>query len=175
MREVDEEGFAVRPNKSALKREQAEIRKLVQTLLESNEREWEGIGLERKLVEGLRLARGMKASGARNRQIKFLARQLQEQGLEEVNDWLEKRQLRQAEERRRFHQLEQWRERLVEEGDRALQAFLEIHPQTDRQQIRQLIRAAAKERSNGKPAGAGKKLFRFLRELSEISEGSATL
>lgn len=175
MREVDEEGFAIRPNKSALKREQAEIRRLITTLLEGSDSEWERMGLDAKLIEGLRLARGMKASSARNRQIKFLARQLQEEELEEVRNWFEKRDLLQAEENRRFHQLEQWRDRLVEEGDEALQRFLEDHPDTDRQHIRQLIRAAARERSSGKPAGAGKKLFRYLREISATSSGSATL
>ncbi len=175
MREVDEEGFAIRPNKTRLKQEQAEIRKLVVALMETGEKEWEHMGLDRKLREGLLLARGMKASGARNRQIKFLARQLQQDGLEVARSWFENRDLLQAEQNRRFHQLEQWRERLVEEGDQALEAFLEQYPDTDRQHLRQLVRAAGKEKRQGKPAGAGKKLFRLLREISAAADGSATL
>ena len=175
MREVDEEGFAIRPNKTQLKREQAAIRKLVVALMEVGEKEWDGLGLDAKFREGLLLARGMKASGARNRQIKFLARQLQQDGLEAVRAWVENRDLLQAEQNRRFHQLEQWRDRLVEEGDRALEAFLEHYPQTDRQHLRQLVRAAGREKRQGKPAGAGKKLFLLLREISAASGGSATL
>ncbi len=164
MREVDEEGFAIRPNKSALKREQARVRALVVALLDCPEEEWSRMGLGEPLQKELRLARGMKASGARNRQIKFIARLLQQDGLETARQWIEQRDQRRAEERRRFHQLEQWRERLVEEGDVALGDYLAGHPQTDRQQLRQLVRAARKERETGKPAGAGRKLFRFLRE-----------
>ena len=164
MKEVDEEGFAIRPNKSALKREQAQVRALVVALLDCPEGEWNRMGLGEPLQKELRLARGMKASGARNRQIKFIARLLQQDGLEAARQWVEQRDQRQAEEQRRFHQLEQWRERLVEEGDAALGDYLAGHPQTDRQQIRQLVRAARKERETGKPAGAGRKLFRFLRE-----------
>ena len=175
MREVDEEGFAIRPNKSALKREQAEIRRLVLALLDTGEGEWRRIGLAPELVKGLLQARTMKVSGARNRQIKFLARLLQEQGLDEVRGWMENRELRQAEENRQFHELEQWRDRLVEAGDTALEAFLELYPHTDRPQIRALIRSAARERDTGKPAGAGRKLFRLLREISASSDGSATL
>ena len=175
MREVDEEGFAIRPNKTRLKQEQAEIRKLVVALMEAGEKEWERLGLDGKLREGLLLARGMKASGARNRQIKFLARQLQQDGLEVARSWFENRDLLQAEQNRGFHQLEQWRERLVEEGDQALEAFLEQYPDTDRQHLRQLVRAAGKEKRQGKPAGAGKKLFRLLREISAAADGSATL
>ncbi len=175
MREVDEEGFAIRPNKSAQKREMAAIRKLVEALVECSEGEWARMGLEAKLQEGLRLARGMKASGARNRQIKFLVRQLRQNGLEAARAWMENRDRIRAEENRRFHLLEQWRDRLVEEGDAALGDFLDAHPHTDRQQLRALIRAARKERESGKPAGAGKKLFRFLRENDHDAAGSATL
>jgi ribosome-associated protein len=175
MREVDEEGFAIRPNKTRLKREQAEIRKLVVALMAAGEKEWRGLGLDAGFQKGLLLARGMKASGARNRQIKFLARQLQQNGLEAACAWLENRDLLRAEEHRRFHQLEQWRERLVEEGDGALEAFLEHYPRTDRQHLRQLVRAAMREKNEGKPTGAGKKLFRLLREIATAHGGSAIL
>ena len=164
MREVDEDGFVVRPNKSALKREQAQVRALVVALLDCPEGEWSRMGLGEPLQKEMRLARGMKASGARNRQIKFIARLLQQDGLESARQWMEQRDQHRAEEQRRIRQLEQWRERLVEEGDAALGDYLLGYPQTDRQQLRQLVRIAKKERETGKPAGAGRKLFRYLRK-----------
>jgi len=169
MREIDDEGFAIRPNKSQLKREQAAIRELVLALVEAGEGTWQALELDDALVEGLALARRMKASGARNRQIKYLARLLQQEGLERAQGWLAERDRRQAEARRHFQRLEQWRDRLVEEGDVALSAFLECHPQGDRQQLRQAVRAARREREQGKPVGAGKKLFRLLREIDALS------
>ncbi len=175
LREIDEEGYAIRPNKSAAKREMAAIRRLVEALIDCSEEEWARMGLEGKLQEGLRQARRMKASGARNRQIKFLARRLREDGLEAARAWFENRDRMQAEARRRFRSIETWRDRLVAEGDAALQAYLEIHPQTDRQQLRALIRAARRECDAGKPAGAGRRLFRFLRENSDAADFSATL
>ena len=167
MKELDEEGRVIRPNKSAQKREQAQIKALVTTLLDCPEAEWQAMGLGEAVQKELRLARGMKASGARNRQIKFIVRLLKEDGLEAARQWVEQRDLREAEARRRFHALEAWRDRLVEAGDQALGDYLQDHPHTDRQQLRQLVRLARKERDTGKPAGAGKKLFRFLRENSE--------
>lgn len=166
MKELDEDGRVIRPNKSAQKREQAQIKALVTALLACPEAEWQAMGLNETVQKELRLARGMKASGARNRQIKFIVRLLKDDGLEAARQWVEQRDLREAEARRRFHELEAWRDRLVEAGDQALGDYLQAHPETDRQQLRQLVRQARKERDTGKPAGAGKKLFRFLRENS---------
>jgi len=166
VKELDEDGRVIRPNKSAQKREQAQIKALVTALLACPEAEWQAMGLNETVQKELRLARGMKASGARNRQIKFIVRLLKDDGLEAARQWVEQRDLREAEARRRFQELEAWRDRLVEMGDQALGDYLQAHPETDRQQLRQLVRQARKERDTGKPAGAGKKLFRFLRENS---------
>ena len=54
--------------------------------------------------------------------------------------------------------------RLVSGGDEALAELLDLHPDLDRQHLRRLCRDAAREREQGKPAGAGRKLFRYLRE-----------
>lgn len=48
--------------------------------------------------------------------------------------------------------------------------FLKQYPNTDRQQLRQLIVNAKKERLHGKPAGAGRLLFRYLKSLQEDNE-----
>jgi ribosome-associated protein len=66
-----------------------------------------------------------------------------------------------------FHLLEKWRDRLVEEGYEAMGAAMDEWPDMDRQQLRHLVRDAKKEHESGKPAGAKKKLFQFLRTLSE--------
>ena len=164
MREVDAEGFAIRPNKTRLKRELAQIRSLIEDLLELGSKDLEKLNLSDKFMDELAVARKMRPSSGRNRQIKYLAKLLQSSGYEAVAQWLAARDEQHAAENRRFHALEQWRERLLHEGDSALQDYLEQHPAADRQQLRQLIRNARREREQGKPAGAGKKLFRLLRD-----------
>ena len=64
---------------------------------------------------------------------------------------------------RRFHLLERWRDRLLEEGNAALGEFMEAHPATDAQHLRQLIRNVSKEKNEEKKATVNKKLFRYLR------------
>jgi len=64
-----------------------------------------------------------------------------------------------------FHQAEEWREQLINEGDDAIQAFLSLHVEIDIQKLRQLIRQAQQSRKSGRNTGAEKSLFRYLREI----------
>jgi ribosome-associated protein len=65
-----------------------------------------------------------------------------------------------------FHALETWRTRLIE-NDAALNEWLALQPDTDVQQIRQLIRNARKEAAESKPPKSSRALFKLIREMSE--------
>ncbi|MBD3897357.1 DUF615 domain-containing protein [Halomonas sp. ML-15] len=67
-----------------------------------------------------------------------------------------------------FHRLEKWRERLIEQGDDAVEAFIVEFPDVDRQALRQLIRNAQRERSQGKPPTSSRKLFRLIRDTASL-------
>jgi ribosome-associated protein len=66
-----------------------------------------------------------------------------------------------------LHKLEQLRDRVVEEGDAAIEDVIELYPTADRQRLRQLARQAAKEKSSGKPAKAYREIFQVLKELND--------
>ena len=70
----------------------------------------------------------------------------------------------------RHHRLERWRERLIEEGDAGLHAFIELHPGVDRQRLRQTIRAAVAERSGGVQGKRFRELFQLIKALDEDTE-----
>lgn len=167
MRELDEEGFAIRPNKTRLKKELAAIHDLAVQLIDLPEKEKLKLGLNDKISAALQEARGMKASGAKNRLMKHITNLLAKEDLTSVLSYLDEKNNRLRQDNRKFHQLEQWRNRMIEEGDGALQSFVDEYPATDRQQVRQLLRAAQREHDTGKPPGAGKKLFRVLRDFAE--------
>jgi ribosome-associated protein len=74
--------------------------------------------------------------------------------------------------------VEEWRDRLMNDGDVALADLLTVHPEADRQHLRQLVRNAIEERNRNKAPHAFRELFRELRELllaqaTEPSEGDA--
>ena len=66
----------------------------------------------------------------------------------------------------RFRRAERWRDRLVEEGDAALAEFMAEFA-ADREEMRRLVAAATAERRDGKPAGAGRQLFRRIKGILE--------
>jgi ribosome-associated protein len=68
----------------------------------------------------------------------------------------------------RFHALERWRERLIDEGSEAFGAFLQAYPNADRQHLRHLIQAVELERAKEQPPAAYRKLFKYLREVSGL-------
>ena len=71
----------------------------------------------------------------------------------------------------RFHALERWRDRLIAEGDSALEGFVELYPDADVQHLRGLVRHAQHEVARNKPPAAARKVFKYIRELDEIQRG----
>jgi len=160
-----------RPNKSALKRELAEIQQLAVRMAELGDSELERLGLGDGVRGSLAQIRAMRSSGARNRELKHCTKLLQQEDLEPVRAWLNDRQAQQLAENRHFHQLERWRDRLVVAGDEALAELITEYPDLDRQHLRQLVRDAQREHRQGKPGGAAKKLFRLLRDSLSLESG----
>ncbi len=66
-----------------------------------------------------------------------------------------------------FHKLEVLRDRLIEQGDGAMDEVIELYPTADRQQLRSLIRNAQKEKATNKPPKSARQIFQYLRELAE--------
>lgn len=159
--------YAERPNKTALKREMAARHELLERATGLADSELKRLGLNDEQIAQIAKVRAIRPSGARKRQLKYCVKQLANADLGAVETYLNDRHSQQLAINQAFHQLERWRDRLVEEGDRLLGEAMQQWPALDRQQFRQLVRDARREQEQGKPAGAKRKLFRHLRELEE--------
>jgi ribosome-associated protein len=157
-----------RPNKTALKREIAARAELLERATRLNDQELARLGLDEDAIAEIGKVRAIRPSGARKRQLKYCLKQLADEDFDNLRIYLEDRQSQQVEANRTFHRLERWRDRLIAEGDALIGEAAAEWPGLDRQQLRQLIRDARRERDTGKPAGAARKLFRHLRELSGL-------
>lgn len=153
-----------RPSKSARKREIEELQTLAGRMCALSDKELARLGVDARLRDALALVRPMQASGARNRQLKHCVKFMDPAALDDVRAYLDDRNSQRVAVNRGFHELERWRDRLVDGGDDALQALFDEHPALDRQRVRQLCRDAIREKETGKPAGAARKLFRHLRD-----------
>lgn len=165
--EQEEETWAIRPNKSQIKRDIAVISDLCEEITQLAPAQIERIGLPENIKDAILEAASMPLKGARKRQMKFVTGLMRKIDLEPVQQQLDKIKTKSAHASRELHQLERWRERFLSDDKQVLSDFLEQYPDTDVQHIRQLIRNAQKELANEKPAKSSRLLFRYLRELQE--------
>ena len=119
-----------------------------------------------ELREAVVAAKKMSREALR-RQGLFIGKMLRDLGdeAEAIVSFVEDGEQQSPDQIRRTALLEDWRDRLLREGEEAVTALLELHPEADRRRIRQFLRTAGKEAEQGKPVAAARKLFVYLREV----------
>ena len=159
-------------SRSQKRREALDVLKLAHALVDLSDAQLARVPLSDELRDEVIAARAVTQQIARKRQTQFLAKQLRrrEDELEPIRAALENDRDHSRKATANLHRVETWRERLIAEGDDALNEFLQHFPQSDRQQLRQLCRQARAERDAGKPPHAQRELFRTLREMFETAD-----
>jgi ribosome-associated protein len=135
-------------------------------LLDIPESAWLDLELPEDLVNALKDAKRMSSRGAHKRQLQFIGKLMRDIDPEPIRDYFEQRRLEARRQARVHHQLEDWRDQMIAEGDPAIEAYLDEHPAADRQHLRQLVRQAKKEQINNRPPKSSRALFRYLRDVS---------
>ncbi len=153
------------PSRSQIKREMHALQDLGGRLMALSPKEWSQFPLDDDLLGALEESLRIKEKTARKRHRKRLGKLLGKVDVEAIEAIFTRMDDRHQEESRRFHRLERLRDRLLEEGDKALPELLTIAPDADRQHLRQLIRQAAREQEQQKPPAAARKLFKYLRSV----------
>jgi ribosome-associated protein len=154
------------PSKSQVKRELHALQALAEQLTRLPRADVAGLGLGEATWVAIDETARIKDQRALRRHFKRIANCLARENTEPLQALLAAREQHAREAASRHHALERWRTRLIDEGDQALTEFLDAYPRTDRQQLRQLVRAAQRDSERGRP-DAPRKLFRLLRELIE--------
>ncbi len=165
MSQAPDDRLPERPSKSQRKREMHQLQALGERLVKLNPELLSEISLGTELLEALVEMGRIKGREARRRQLQYIGRLMRHEDGDAIAAALERLKAGGIEQTRRLHQLERWRDRLIEQDGDALGELLAAHPGTDRQQVRQLVRNARKERELNKPPAASRKLFRYLRSL----------
>jgi len=153
-------------SKSALKREMTALQKLGEELVELPEAKLAKVPMPEQLEDAVMLARRLKNREGKRRQMQYIGKLMRTIDSDAIRQALEQFHHESVAFRQQFHKLENWRDRLLAEGDGALQDLLHDMPELDRQHLRQLIRQAQKEASQNKPPAAARKLFKYLRDNS---------
>lgn len=150
-------------SKSQVKREMEALQKLGEELLALAPASRAKVPMDDELKDALLLADKLSSKReALRRHIQFIGRLMRSRDIEPIEQALALIRNTNQAATRKFHLVEQWRDRLLAEKD-AVTAFVAEYPEVDVQQLRQLIRQAQKEQQKQQPPKAFRELFQLIR------------
>lgn len=152
-------------SKTQRKKDMLALQDLGKTLIGLSATQLAQIPLPPELLELIRVAHTLKTHESKRRHLQYIGKRMRHVDADEIKKALLNVQMGNARQTDKFHHVEEWRERLIEEGDKGLQELMAAYPELDRQQVRQLIRKAQHDRKTEKKTGGELELFRFLREI----------
>lgn len=152
-------------SKSQRKRDMHALQALGQQLVELPKEQFEKITLKESLYDAIVDARNIRQHGARKRQLQYIGKIMRNIDAEPIQEQLNTIEGHSSQATQALHNIERWRDRLLKEGDHALEELVKQYQQADRQYLRQLLRNAQKEALTNKAPKSARALFRYLREL----------
>jgi UPF0307 protein CGSHiEE_06290 len=151
-------------SKSEIKRDAEDLKQLGEKLVNLTKANLTKVPLDDSLKDAIELAQRLQKE-ARRRQLQYIGKLLRSIDAEPIREALEKIENKHNQQQAMLHKLEILRDELITKGDAALTDLLNEHPSADRQQLRNLIRAAQKEKEQNKPSKAYREIYQILKTL----------
>ena len=155
-----------KPSKSALKREDQALKVLAGKLVSLGPGELDRLPLGEGLRDALDVASRMRAHGALRRQRQLIGKLLRQSDAEAIRRALAELGQDSAAEKRRFKRAEQWRDRMLTEGEAALDACVAATG-ADATVLRDLLKRIRGSHSEKIEKTARRELFRVVRDALE--------
>lgn len=160
---VDDE--PVRETRAEKKKRAWQLENLGEALVKLPAGKLARVTLPEDLREAVMEARRITAHGGYRRQVQFIGRIMRTIDARPIAAQLEALLQEDAPSSAAFKAAERWRDRLIAEGDDALAALVQEHPEADRTTLRQLARQAVVEQQKARPPHASRALFRALHAM----------
>ncbi len=170
--EDEVEYYAIRPNKTRIKKEIGDLFALGETMSKLSVAHLSSLELPDNIHKAVSEVANMPHTGARKRSLKYIAGQLHKMDVAPIQEKLARIQNKSAHSVREHHILEHWRDKLINEGNAALTELFDEQPTIDLQQIKQLLRNIKKEAETNKPPRSSRLLYRYLKDLFQFEDGS---
>jgi ribosome-associated protein len=155
------------PSKSARKRASDDLQALGEELIGLPESEFEALPLPDNLRDAVLLARRITAHGGLYRQKQYIGKLMRKIDPEPIREALQAKHEHERAVTLRFRRLEHWRDRIVREGQSALDQFVaecrELSPEL-RKELTRLTDKAHREHTQQLQVVSGRELFRKLRD-----------
>jgi len=149
-------------SKSALKREMLSLQKIGADLVSLSPKKLSKITMPEELTEAIMLARRLKNNEGKRRQMQYIGKIMRSVDIEKIAAEMELFDQKSDIFRDEKIRIEKWKDRLILEGDQAIEELLLESPRMDRKHLRQLTRQARKEVLGNKPINASKKIIAYL-------------
>ena len=153
------------PSKTKIKKQMHELRDLGKELTELGKDQLAQLDIPENLRDAIREMKNINKFGAQRRQMQYIGKLMRDVDtapiLAKLDAWKGKSQHHIA----YMHQLERWRDRLLESDAALTELLCGVHPQADAQSLRTLIRNAQKEMEAQKPPKNFREIFQVLREI----------
>lgn len=154
-------------SKSQKKRDAARLQKIGVELVALANNKLDMLPLPDHLKRAIIEARAIKSHGAMRRQAQLIGKLMRAADSDEIIAAYDEILAEGSAKTAHFHELEQWRDRLINASKDALTDFISAYPEVNVQQLRQLVKKAVDEKTRETATGASKALFRFLKAYSE--------
>lgn len=158
-------------SKSQLKREMHELQDFARHIMDLRSDQIAALPMSDRLRSALDEAGRIRQHEARRRHLQYMGKIIRlEDNLDELMRAVAAFDAGSAENTRRLHLAEQWRDRLIAAGDPAVAEFIDYCPGVEVQHLRNLTRNARRDAQQDKNTGQSRKLFRFVREcIDDVS------
>jgi len=155
------------PSKSQLKRDSHALQEMGKQLVEMPEGKLQKFDLPENLKDAIYEARRLKSREAKRRHLQYIGKLMRISNTDVIQETLDMMNHQSQTYRQHFKQLEDWRDRIIQEGNGGIEAFIDAYPEGDRQQLRNLQRQANREVELKKAPTASRKIFSYIRSLAE--------
>jgi len=173
--DADDDGFSGRPSKSALKRESHDLQALGKQLLEMPDSRLESIEMPERLRDALEAYKRTRSFEGKRRQIQFIGKVMRGVDAEPLREAVAQFQLGHARNALALHQAERWRAELLTDDKDVLTRWAQDFPESDLQQLRNLVRSARKDAAEVPEKRSGRafrELFQYIKQAVEAQEES---
>jgi len=163
--DTPEDHAHLRPSKSERKRASQSLQDLGVALIGLPDPLLDELPLPDNLREAVLAARRITSHGALLRQHQYIGKLMRKADSEAIREAIDRHEAERRAEALRFHRVEQWRDRLIDEEERALAELLETCPTADAAELRRLATEARAEAAEQRTPRAARLLFQRLRDL----------
>ena len=164
--------YAIRPNKTQLKREVRILNDLGKALIALSEADLKRMPISESMFSAIKDGKRFQ-KGALQRQLRRIASLMRNEDTSAIELELERLKQPSKEQIAQIHQIERWRDLLLTGDDKIFEELIERFADIDRQHFRQLVRNGISEKKREKPPKSARLLYKYLITLQRQQTAQA--